>query len=147
MLRLNNGSPLRFPPHIKKQGLRITKDEAGDSIIILTKRNRADHIYPMSDDRFGVWLTAKRPKHLLDKLQTVCPSYKLEQQGDDELIVSFLYSDIESASKILRPARKRQISQDRAGHLKSISPFSSNNTPHTGRLTRPNEDEPRQEAS
>ena len=138
---------LRFPAFIKQAGWRVTKDELWDEVIILTKRNNYDHIYPLSNDRFGVWLTSQRPDRLFSKLREKSPSFKLEQQGDGEFVVSFEYADFDPVAEILHPAKKRVISQDTRQHLNSISPFLRTRNPRTGRVYDPRMDEHKLEGS
>ena len=131
---------LRFSERIRNARWRITRDETGDDIIILTKRNKADHIYPLSSERFGVWLTSGKINRLVDRLKK-CAGCIIEQKGDSEAVLSWPYESLDAVAKILHPAKKRSISHKTKQHLNDISPFSRPKTSRTGREYEPMMDE------
>ena len=137
---------LKFPAFIKQAGWRVTKDEVWDEVIIITKRNNYDHIYPLSDARFGVWLTSGKMSRLIGRLEK-CPGCIVEQIGDCEAILSWPYDVFEDVAEILHPAKKRVISQKTRHHLNSISPFLRIKNPRTGREYDPRMDEHKPEGS
>ena len=115
---------LRFPEQVKNSGWRISRDEIGDEKVLLTKDGDGDHLYPMSRQRFGVWLSRAKISRLIDKLKKI-DGCTIEQLGDCEAVLSFPYKSFNKIAGLLHAAKKKNVSPKLRSYLTSISPFSS----------------------
>lgn len=115
---------LKFPKKIRQAGWRICFDENRDEIIPLTKGSNGDHIYPMSRERFGVWVSRKKISRLIFKLKKV-DGCIVEQLGDREAVLSWPFEKFDEIARFLHAARKKKVTRKLRSHLNSISTFSA----------------------
>ena len=119
---------LRFPEQVKNSGWRVTRDENGDERIQLTKGSKGDHIYPLSKDRFGVWVTRAKVSRIVSKFEKT-DGCNVEQVGDTEAVLSWPYENINKIARLLHAAKKKKVSKKLRRHLRSISPLTADK-PH-----------------
>ncbi|RKY05222.1 MAG: hypothetical protein DRP56_09140 [Planctomycetota bacterium] len=99
----------------------VKKDESGDEFIRLNGRKALlndglDHIFQISSDRVGAWLTRRNTKQILAKV----PGSKIEQAGSEETIIScgiehleLLCDAVGAKRRPVYTAEQREIMADR----------------------------------
>ena len=90
----------------------VKRDECGDEFIRMNGRKALlngglDHVYLISSDRVGVWLTKRDIKRILGKV----PGSQIEQAGSDEAIISCGIEHLELLCNIVG-ARRRPVYSD-----------------------------------
>lgn len=118
----NNHLP-KFSESIKKKWI-VKRDEAGDEFIRLNGKQALlnegiDHIYLISPERVGVWLTGRQ----LKPIQRVIPGLKVEQCGEGEIILSCSIEHLDKLCIAVGVRKRRPVSDETRKRLRSISPF------------------------
>ena len=83
-----------------KQRYYVRRDDCGDEYIALRGKNALghdglDHLYMISVEKLGLWITSGAIKSTVRRLQTKVPDLRIEQLGQSEAVLSCPLNQLE----------------------------------------------------
>jgi hypothetical protein len=124
-----------FSDEIKKHWI-VRRDVCGDEYIALNGKNALgkkplrkgspgkDHIYLISKDRAGLWISGVQVQKKVNAIQKKVPSLMIEQIGDGEAVVSVPVNDLHELCKAARAKRRKQLTEDQRQRLRESNPIA-----------------------
>ena len=84
-----------------KQHYYVRRDECGAAYIALRGKKALgncglDHIYLISSDTVGLWVSSKQINRTIERLQSQVADLKVELLGDDEAVLSASISQLDA---------------------------------------------------
>ena len=112
---------LEFSEEIKSKWF-VRRDSCYDQYIVLNGKKALgngglDHIYLISKDRAGYWVTSDRISRSITSLQKKVPSIEVEQLGTGEAVLSLPVSDLDRLCRVIRAKKHKVVSDE---HLKKL---------------------------
>ncbi len=110
-----------FSDDIKSRWI-VKRDEAGDEFIRLNGRKALlngglDHVYLISSDRVGVWLT--RQLSPFNRLAKKVPTLKIEQSGNGESVLSCDIKHLDDLCEAVNAKRRHRLTDEQRAKKRS----------------------------
>ena len=116
----------QFSQKIKSKWV-VKRDERGDEFIRLNGKNALlneglDHIYLISEDLVGVWLTTRQIESRVRRLKKIVPGLTIQQLGDTEGVLSCSIEHLDDLCKAVGAQQRRTVSDETRERLRRINP-------------------------
>ncbi len=120
---------LNFSDNVKKCWT-VKHDNCFDEYLVLNGKNALgkgglDHIYLISSNKAGLWLTGKQVKQKINTIQKKVPSLMIEQLGDGEAVLSVPFNDLHDLCEAVRARKRKQLSEEQIQKLRNNLPFQN----------------------
>ena len=132
------GDHFDFSDEVKSRW-RVRRDDGDDEYICLAGKKALgkgglDHIYLVSTERVGLWLTTSRPKATIKRFQAKISGVVVEQMGDGEIVLSVPISELDNLCRAAGAIKRRYLSEKQRMKLAEVSaPFRFRKKTHGGR--------------